>query len=37
VNLQLSPDDLHELESIASKIPVQGARYSEELQKLVGR
>jgi aryl-alcohol dehydrogenase-like predicted oxidoreductase len=37
VHLQLSPDDLHELESIASKIPVQGARYSEELQKLVGR
>ena len=37
VNLQLSPDDLRELEAIASKIPVQGARYSEELQRLVGR
>src|SRR5215468_6626706 len=37
VDLQLSPDDLHELEAIASKIPVQGARYSEELQRLVGR
>jgi aryl-alcohol dehydrogenase-like predicted oxidoreductase len=37
VNVQLSPDDLRELASIASKIPVQGARYPEELQKLVGR
>src|SRR5262249_33437487 len=37
VDLQLSPDNLHELEAIASKIPVQGARYSEELQRLVGR
>ncbi|HET9409940.1 MAG TPA: aldo/keto reductase [Candidatus Sulfotelmatobacter sp.] len=37
VNLQLSPDDLRELDLAASKIPVQGARYPEELQKLVGR
>src|SRR6476620_4817874 len=37
VNVQLSPDDLRELASIAAKIPVQGARYPEELQKLVGR
>ena len=37
VNVQLSPEDLRELASIASKIPVQGARYPEELQKLVGR
>jgi aryl-alcohol dehydrogenase-like predicted oxidoreductase len=36
-NVQLSPDDLRELESAAAKIPVQGARYPEELQKLVGR
>jgi aryl-alcohol dehydrogenase-like predicted oxidoreductase len=36
-NLQLSPDDLSELEIAASKIAVQGARYPEELQKLVGR
>ena len=35
-NVQLSPDDLRELEA-ASKITVQGARYPEELQKLVGR
>ena len=37
VNVELSPDDLHELDLVASKIPVQGARYPEELQKLVGR
>jgi aryl-alcohol dehydrogenase-like predicted oxidoreductase len=37
VNLQLSPDDLRELETAASKIALQGARYPEELQKLVGR
>jgi len=37
VNLQLSPDDLRELETAASKIPVQGARYSEAFQKMVGR
>ncbi len=35
--VQLTPDDVRELESTASKIPVQGARYPEELQKLVGR
>jgi len=37
VNLELSPDDLRELDLAAAKIPVQGARYPEELQKLVGR
>ncbi|HLY92927.1 MAG TPA: aldo/keto reductase [Candidatus Angelobacter sp.] len=37
VNVKLSPEDLRELESAAAKIPVQGARYPEELQKLVGR
>lgn len=36
-NVHLSPDDLRELDAAASKIPVQGARYPEELQKLVGR
>src|SRR5437868_10503905 len=35
VNLKLSPDDLRELEAAASKIVVQGARYPEELQKMV--
>jgi aryl-alcohol dehydrogenase-like predicted oxidoreductase len=37
VNIELSRDDLHELDIAASKIAVQGARYPEELQKLVGR
>jgi aryl-alcohol dehydrogenase-like predicted oxidoreductase len=37
VNLQLSADELRELGTAAAKIPVQGARYPEELQKLVGR
>jgi aryl-alcohol dehydrogenase-like predicted oxidoreductase len=37
VNVELSPDDLRQLEAAASKIPVQGARYPEEFQKLVNR
>jgi aryl-alcohol dehydrogenase-like predicted oxidoreductase len=37
INVELSPDDLRQLEAAAAKIPVQGARYPEELQKLVGR
>ena len=37
VNIRLTSDDLSALETAASKIPVQGARYPEELQKLVGR
>jgi len=37
LNLQLSRDDIRELHIAASKFPVQGARYPEELQKLVGR
>jgi aryl-alcohol dehydrogenase-like predicted oxidoreductase len=36
-NVQLSTDDLRELDIAAAKISVQGARYPEELQKLVGR
>jgi aryl-alcohol dehydrogenase-like predicted oxidoreductase len=35
--VELTPEDLRQLESAASKISVQGARYPEELQKLVGR
>jgi len=35
--VELSPEDLCELETAASKIAVQGARYPEELQKMVGR
>jgi aryl-alcohol dehydrogenase-like predicted oxidoreductase len=36
-NVELSPGELRELETAASKIAVQGARYPEELQKMVGR
>ncbi len=35
--VELMPEDLRQIENAASKIPVQGARYPEELQKLVGR
>jgi|SRR5579862_6771676 len=37
VAIQLTPDDLHEIDAAASKIAAQGARYPEELQKMVGR
>ena len=37
VNVELSSDDLRQLENAASKIPVHGARYPEEMQKLVNR
>ena len=37
VNVGLSSDELRELGTVISKAPVQGARYPEELQKLVGR
>src|SRR5438552_3871679 len=37
VDVKFSPEDLRELETAASKIAVQGARYPEELQKMVGR
>jgi aryl-alcohol dehydrogenase-like predicted oxidoreductase len=37
LQVQLTPDDLREIEGAASKITVQGARYPEELQKMVGR
>jgi aryl-alcohol dehydrogenase-like predicted oxidoreductase len=35
--VELTGEDLRQLETAASKITVQGARYPEELQKLVGR
>ena len=37
VTVELTPEDLQQLETAASKIALQGARYPEELQKLVGR
>ena len=36
-SVELTPGDLRQLETAASKIAVQGARYPEDLQKLVGR
>ena len=36
-NIELSPQEMRELGTAAAKIPVQGARYSAEMQKLVGR
>src|SRR5213083_1041721 len=35
--IELTPDDLRQIDSAASKIPVQGARYPEHLQKLINR
>jgi aryl-alcohol dehydrogenase-like predicted oxidoreductase len=35
--IELAPDDLRQIDSATSKIPVQGARYPESLQKLVNR
>jgi aryl-alcohol dehydrogenase-like predicted oxidoreductase len=37
VSVQLTPGDLREIESAVSRINVQGARYPEHLQKMVGR
>ncbi|MEJ2656746.1 MAG: aldo/keto reductase [Desulfobacterales bacterium] len=35
--IELTPDDLHDIDSAASKIKVQGARYPEKLAKMTGR
>jgi aryl-alcohol dehydrogenase-like predicted oxidoreductase len=35
--VELTREDLRQLETATAKIPVQGARYPEELQKMVGR
>ena len=35
--VEIRPEELRTLEIMAAKIPVQGARYPEHLQKLVGR
>jgi aryl-alcohol dehydrogenase-like predicted oxidoreductase len=36
-SIELAPEDLRELENAASRIEVQGARYSEQHQKLINR
>jgi aryl-alcohol dehydrogenase-like predicted oxidoreductase len=35
--IDLSPDDLREIGGVLGKVEIQGARYPERLQKLVGR
>jgi aryl-alcohol dehydrogenase-like predicted oxidoreductase len=37
VSVELTPDDLHDIENAASKITVQGARYPEQIEQLTGR
>ncbi len=37
LNVALTPGDLHQIDEAASKIQLQGERYPEHLQKLVGR
>jgi aryl-alcohol dehydrogenase-like predicted oxidoreductase len=37
VAVELTPDDLREINAAADKLTLQGARYPEHLQKLVGR
>jgi aryl-alcohol dehydrogenase-like predicted oxidoreductase len=35
--LELTTDDLHEIENAASKITIQGARYPESMERITGR
>ena len=37
VSVELTPDDLRDIENAASKITVQGARYPEQLEQMTGR
>jgi aryl-alcohol dehydrogenase-like predicted oxidoreductase len=37
VEVKLTPDDLRDIETAASKITVQGARYPEKLERMTGR
>jgi aryl-alcohol dehydrogenase-like predicted oxidoreductase len=37
VAVELTPDDLRDIDSAASKITVQGARYPEKLEQMTGR
>jgi aryl-alcohol dehydrogenase-like predicted oxidoreductase len=36
-SIEVTPDDLREIDSAASKITVQGARYPEKLEQMTGR
>ncbi|MEH2158469.1 aldo/keto reductase [Nostoc sp.] len=37
VSIELTPDDLRDIDDAASKIAVQGARYPEKLEQMTGR
>ncbi|HEV8145411.1 MAG TPA: aldo/keto reductase [Bryobacteraceae bacterium] len=37
VSLELTPEDLRDIDTTASKITVQGARYPEKLEQMTGR
>jgi aryl-alcohol dehydrogenase-like predicted oxidoreductase len=37
VSVELTPDDLRDIDNAASKITVQGARYPEKLERMTGR
>ena len=36
-NVELTPDDLRQLDEISSKVPMQGARYPESSQRMIDR
>src|SRR5207237_3713457 len=37
VEIELTPDNLREIDEAASEIKVQGARYAEKLEQMTGR
>src|SRR5436189_5607080 len=37
VSVELTPDDLRDIENAASKITLQGARYPEQMERMTGR
>ncbi len=37
VSVELTPDDLRDIDSAATKITIQGARYTEKLEQMTGR
>jgi aryl-alcohol dehydrogenase-like predicted oxidoreductase len=36
-DVDITADDLREIDNVLAKVPVQGARYTEQMQQLVGR
>jgi aryl-alcohol dehydrogenase-like predicted oxidoreductase len=36
-NVELTPEDLREIGAAASKVPVQGERYPEAMQRMINR